>query len=363
LPVYKSRAVVEVARGVKAFLELNAGLVRGMVPETEREQKQIRRGLKRARKRLSNRRHQLEQLQKLLADKDRQLQWLREKHPETDTQTSKIKPENVVWIFGFGRSGSTWLSSMMADIKDHILWHEPLIGMLFGNLYYNVSYYGIDVSEVLHKNPSFILGSREEIWLKLIRSFFLDGAGAMFPTLGDSTLVVKEPNGSVGAPLLMKALPESRMVLLIRDPRDALASALDAYGKGSWASRVLGKDISGITVETWLDWYLQSMNNARRAYEDHEGPKVLMRYEDLRADTLGEMQRLYRELEMAVDEEELERTVKKHSWEAIPEDKKGSGKFYRKASPCSWNEDLSPEQVEIVERITAPLLKEFYPSV
>ena len=360
MPVYKSRAVV-IARGVKAFLELNAGLVRGMVPEPDREQKQIRRELKRARKQLSNRRHQLEQLQKRLADKDRQLQWLREKHLETDTQTSKVKPENVVWIFGFGRSGSTWLSSMMAEIKDHALWHEPLIGVLFGNLYYNMSYYSIDVSEVLHKNPWFILGSRKEIWLKLIRSFFLDGASAMFPTLGDSTLVVKEPNGSVGAPLLMKALPDSRMVLLIRDPRDAFASALDAYGKGSWASRVLGsKDVSGITAETWLDWYLQSMNNARRAYEDHEGPKVLMRYEDLRADTLGEMWRLYRELEIAVDEGELERAVKKHSWEAIPEDKKGSGKFYRKAFPGSWKEDLTPEQVQAVERTTAHLLREFY---
>ncbi len=361
MPVYRSRVVVEIARGVKAFLELNAGLVRGMVPEPERESKQLRHRLKRARKRLSYRRHQLEQLQERLADKDRELERLREKRPETNVQTSKVKPENVVWIFGFGRSGSTWLSSMMADVKDHMLWHEPLIGMLFGNLYYNVSYYGIDVSEALHKNPWFILGSRKEIWLKLIRSFFLEGASAMFPTLGDSTLVVKEPNGSVGAPLLMKALPEGRMVLLIRDPRDALASALDAYGKESWAPRVLGrKDASDITVETWLDWYLQSMNNAKRAYEDHEGPKVLMRYEDLRADTLGEMWRLYRELEIVVDEGELERAVKKHSWEAIPEEEKGSGKFYRKASPGSWKEDLTPKQVQTVERITAPLLKEFY---
>lgn len=361
MPVYRSRAVVEIARSVRAFLEFNAGLVRGTVPEPEREQKRIQRGLKRARKRLTDTTHQLEQLQERLAAKDRQLQRLRDEHRETDTRTTKVKPENVVWIFGFGRSGSTWLSYMMADIKDHALWHEPLIGMLFGNLYYNVSYFGVDVGEVLRRNPSFILGSRKEIWLKLIRSFFLDGAGAMFPTLGDSTLVVKEPNGSVGAPLLMKALPESRMVLLVRDPRDAMASALDAYGKGNWAPRVLGReDAPSITVETWLDWYLQSMNNAKQAYEDHEGPKVLIRYEDLRADTLGEMWRLYRELEISVDEEELERAVKKHSWEAIPGDKKGSGKFYRKASPGSWKEDLTAEQVQAVERSAAHLLQEFY---
>jgi len=63
-----------------------------------------------------------------------------------------------------------------------------------------------------------------------------------------------------------------------------------------------------------------------------------------------------------VDEGELSRIVEKHSWENIPEDQKGEGKFYRKASPGGWREDLTPKQAETVERITAPLLKELYPG-
>jgi len=63
-----------------------------------------------------------------------------------------------------------------------------------------------------------------------------------------------------------------------------------------------------------------------------------------------------------VDEGELSRIVEKHSWENIPEDQKGEGKFYRKASPGGWREDLTPKQAETVERITAPLLKELYPE-
>jgi hypothetical protein len=54
--------------------------------------------------------------------------------------------------------------------------------------------------------------------------------------------------------------------------------------------------------------------------------------------------------------------VEKHSWESIPEEEKGEGKFYRKATPGGWREDLTPGQIEAVERITAPLLKELYPS-
>jgi hypothetical protein len=87
---------------------------------------------------------------------------------------------------------------------------------------------------------------------------------------------------------------------------------------------------------------------------------VLVRYEELRVDTLDTMRRIYSELGIAVDEKELARAVEKHSWENIPEEEKGEGKFYRKASPGSWREDLTPEQVEVVEKITAPLLKEFY---
>jgi hypothetical protein len=54
--------------------------------------------------------------------------------------------------------------------------------------------------------------------------------------------------------------------------------------------------------------------------------------------------------------------VGQNAWEGIPEDEKGKGKFRRKAQPGSWIEDLTPEQARVVEEITAPLLKEFYPE-
>jgi hypothetical protein len=73
------------------------------------------------------------------------------------------------------------------------------------------------------------------------------------------------------------------------------------------------------------------------------------------------MKRIYSTLGIEVGEEELAPVVQKHSWENIPEEEKGKGKFYRKATPGGWREDLTPEQAETVERITAPLLKELFP--
>jgi hypothetical protein len=209
--------------------------------------------------------------------------------------------------------------------------------------------------------------------MRSIRNFVLDAAAATFPGLSeDDYLIIKEPNGSIGAPLLMEALPESRMIFLVRDPRDVVASWLDGASKSGWHQERVAKKVPErplqadetptAYVRQQARHYLKQVGYAAEAYDAHKGPKVLVRYEELRADTLGTMKRMYSTLGVEVDEEELAQVVGKHSWENIPEEEKGEGKFYRKATPGGWREDLTPEQAKAVERVTASLLKEFYPS-
>lgn len=331
MPVFKRQSVF-IARDLKAFLNLEAGVTRpdAATPMSAANDRQPA---------------EKQPPKKRLAEKD-----------GSTAEAQKIQPGNVVWIFGFGRSGSTWLSSMMGDMKRQAVWPEPLIGSLFGRFYYT------GVQETHRNSRWFILGSEREHWLKLIRSFFLDGATEKFPNMARSkgTLVVKEQNGSVGAPLLMEALPDSKMILLVRDPRDVVASALESLAKGSWGSKTLNIDNPpDVSVETWANHYLENVGNARQAYESHPGRKVLVRYEDLRADPLGTMRRLYSELGIDVDGDELARVVEKHSWENIPEEKKGQGKFYRKATPGGWQEDLSAEQIQATEEICGDLMQRF----
>jgi hypothetical protein len=283
-------------------------------------------------------------------------------------RTGGVVPGNILWIFGSGRSGSTWLSSMMGDMSNQVLWGEPWVGTLFGNFYYSQG-------EGRRQNPQFIMGRHRESWLRSIRNFVLDAAAVTFPDLKKNEyLVIKEPNGSIGAPLMMEALPESRMILLTRDPRDVVASSLDARREGGWHYEKNRKRLyedgrkeppkrgSVAFAENRAHNYLQGMGNAKKAYDAHGGPKALVRYEELRADTLGEMKRIYATLGVPVNQEELARVVAKHSWENIPEEEKGEGKFYRKGKPGGWKEDLTPEQAEAIERVTAPLLAELYPE-
>jgi hypothetical protein len=274
-----------------------------------------------------------------------------------------MRPEKIVWIFGTGRSGSTWLGSMMEGLEGCAMWNEPLVGNLFGNFHY----FRVGGRK---SGRQYILGEPyKETWLGPMRDLVLGGAAARFPEVS-GYLIIKEPNGSIGAPLLMEALPESRMIFLIRDPRDVVASSMDARSEGSWLSERREAQRSTSTKQTRnpnvyvrmrANSYVQQIEKTRQAYRAHGGRKVMVRYEDLRADTLQTMKRIYSELEMPVQETELARSVEKNSWEKIPSEQKGEGKKRRKAKPGNWREDLTARQVEIVEDITAPLLREFYP--
>jgi hypothetical protein len=276
-----------------------------------------------------------------------------------------ISPERLIWIFGSARTGSTWLGAMMADLEDHAWWHEPLVGYLFGHLYY-------ERARGRRRDENFILGGDKSLWLGPVRRFVLDSASARFPERVDGGyLVIKEPHGTLGAPLLAEALPESRMILLVRDPRDVISSKMDAAREGSWAEEAQksrGQEKKNTSADRKPDAfvksqarrYVQLIELAQQAYDAHAGHKVLVRYEDLRAKPLETMRHIYRELEIPAKEQELARVVEKHAWENIPDRKKGTGKFYRKGSPGGWAEDLTREQVETVESITAPILARYY---
>jgi hypothetical protein len=328
VPVFGNRAVRALARGIKLSFSVEVGIMRAGEPEYR----------------------------------------LGSPAPPASGET-EIRPENLIWIFGAGRTGSTWLMRMMGSLERYSRWSEPMLGELFG------SFHSKARKDQLPSKQYILSDLYRESWLRSIRGFVLDGARTRYPGLTtERYLVIKESTGSDGAPLLVEALPESRVILRVRDPRDVVASHMDASKRGSWMYQLVGDpeheaEVAGLVehqpdqfVKEATELLMKNMVGAKRAYEAHRGPKVLVRYEELLADHLGTMRRIFATLGLPADEEELARVVEKHSWENIPEDEKGTGKFFRRAEPGSWREDLTPEQIETVERMAAPILNEFYPE-
>ena len=358
MPVFENRSAFETARAIRVFVNGKVGTTRrettgsGSRPSTPKAF-----GVSGW---TGTRVQRLKQAGQRIARKGRAI-GVRVRLRLSGREAGGIRTENIVWIFGAGRTGSTWLAAMMGEMKRQTVWFEPWVGALFDPYHLRLE---------TRKGAHFILAPQyRSTWLRSIRSFVLDGARARFPGMAglNNYLVIKEPGGSIGAALLMEALPESRMILLVRDPRDVVASWIDAHKESGWQAerrreRRRKRELNTPTVDGRAKRYRQNVEEAKKAYDAHEGRKVLVKYEELRADTLGTMRRIYSTLEIPVDEKELVRAVEKHSWENIPEEEKGEGKFYRKATPEGWREDLTPKQVEIVERITAPLLEKFYPG-
>ena len=104
-----------------------------------------------------------------------------------------LEPENIIWIFGSGRSGSTWLRSIMGEPGRHKVWEEPMVGRLFGEFYDRSQRGNLERTD-------FIMGTPIRAgWIHSIRNFVLDGAQYSHPLLSkEHYLIVKEPNGSLG---------------------------------------------------------------------------------------------------------------------------------------------------------------------
>ena len=367
MPLIKNNTVLAIARDLKAFLKLEAGITRsgvvgaGEKPKEPNDSKVPGERLEEARRRLASKEREIERLRSGALG-----------------ASSGVRAQDVVWIFGYGsgRCGTTWLHNMFRDLSGNSVWVAPMVGKLFGHFYYDRVIDNYIVTGMQRERKDYVLGANKDAWLGPMRDFILESIGARFPEFvsgeaGSKYLVVNEAHGSLGAPLIMEALSESRMVLLIRDPRDVIASLLEGRREGGWihedwkkrgAESGLADSDPDAFVKKYVQVNRESMDNARKAYESHEGPKTLITYEGLRAETFSTMKRTLTDLDIDFDEAELSRVVKQHSWENIPEGEKGQDKFYRKATPEGWREDLSIGQIRIVEEAFAPLIREFYPD-
>ena len=74
------------------------------------------------------------------------------------------------------------------------------------------------------------------------------------------------------------------------------------------------------------------------------------------------MRRFFNTLDNTFDELKLDRAVEAQALSNVPEHLRGPGNKVRKATPGGFEDDLTPQQRSIIEKIAAPMLNEFYPG-
>src|SRR5688572_33116346 len=91
MPNLQQRAVLDVAKDVRAYLRFEVGIIRGEVPGSA----EVLGGPP-------------DLLQEQLASKDREISRLRARLAagDSDTTIGGIPPEHFIWIFGVARTGS-----------------------------------------------------------------------------------------------------------------------------------------------------------------------------------------------------------------------------------------------------------------
>ncbi len=177
-------------------------------------------------------------------------------------------------------------------------------------------------------------------------------------------IIVKEPNGSHGADIISASLPKSKFILIIRDCRDIIDSGLDSMKKGGWRANWQEHNIKDDQRLSFVEKEARTLKStwevAFNAYEQHANDlKYIVHYEDLRENTYQEVKKLYKFLEIEIDDDNLKKLVEKSSFENIPEDQKGSCKHARSATPGLWKSNLKQSEIELIHEILGSMLKKF----
>lgn len=268
-----------------------------------------------------------------------------------------ILESKITWILGSPRTGTTWLGTQLLKHPETITWHEPYIGWHLDqlkNMYYNRHDYFFSKH---HKNN----------WLPQLRKLILARTYSMAQTL-EKNVIIKEPNGSGAADLLMECFPNSRLIFLLRDGRDVVDSQLDTHQKDSWAKKSLALKRPEIKnekmrlelIKSYANYWERLTKIVWESFQKHQPQlRLLVKYEELRENTFEHLKKIYNFLNIEVDDETLNSIIKRHDFDNIPSNQKGLGKFYRSASPGRWKKSFNENEKREMNLIIGKTLESF----
>lgn len=275
----------------------------------------------------------------------------------------------TAWILGSPRSGSSWLLRMLSHHQRVVPIDEPLFGVHLAPLTVN------EAHSVHATRADYCLSAEyEDAWRPPLRTLVLNRIAAQVDRaardqeIADPVPVLKEPNSSHAADLIMSLVPRSRLIFLLRDGRDVVDSMLDAMTRDTWWTTVAGRpDDAGGSGERWrlntirdlARVWLHQTEVVAQAFGEHDPERrSLVRYEELLAHPVETLGKLLGSLGLGMGSEDLRGVVARQSFSAIPPEDRGRGKVFRTATPGLWREHMTPAEQQLVNELLGEKLEE-----
>lgn len=284
--------------------------------------------------------------------------------------------DRLLWIFGSSRSGSTWLLRMLSELDGAVAIDDPHLGHHLGvwrpiPLAWATAEADPELTilnEIKREKPSYFFSDRYRgVWAPALRDlivarFDAQARDGVVPAGSDPLVIVKEP-GSHIADLLTSLFRRSRMIFLLRDGRDVVDSWLDAHQNGAWALEEGAFAVAPDGRDALIRWqssvWSYRTEVVLRAYRDHDSSRrVLVRYEDLLADPVAELERICNSFGIAVPSQQLREIAAAHDYDSVPSGEKGASKEIRAADPGGWQRRLSASEQQAMYEVMGETLAE-----
>jgi Sulfotransferase family len=297
-----------------------------------------------------------------------------EPSPAGDSQSVEGR---VIWMFGSPRSGSTWLRQMLTEHPGVEAIDEPTIGYHLSPFLSNEPGYQAEdldldtftLRRVVEGNPErFFAAKYADVWVPGLRRLLNDRfqahlereVGGSAPA--EALLLVKEPNGSQSADVIMRAQPDARLLFLLRDGRDVVDSELASFAVGAWQARTFDH-MRGVAESERLDFVIRSAHQwlwrtevVETAFAEHGGPKHWLRYEDLLAEPERHLAGVLEWLGLPLELTDVAAIVERFKFER--QSGRGPTEMTRSAQPGAWRENLRADERAAVGDILGAKLRE-----
>lgn len=261
-----------------------------------------------------------------------------------------VAENRIAWIIGGGRTGSTWLSEMLADLPRIRRWHEPYFGRFLKHVH--------DRPQDRDRASSFFATRHQNVWIEGLRELFFRMVRERYPQVGEHALVIKEVNTPEFNVWLRKLFPASRMILLTRDPFDIFDSYLDLQKPNSWNAQFGDREapLSEANLQNTAEHIRATLEislNAFEAFPRHQ--KIHVSYESLLQDPVAHLTQCAALVDVEVSSADINRTIEKHRFENQRET--GALQFRRHGKAGIWREsaNFTSQTREIADTVLGPI--------